>query len=217
MSYDSESGEDLVRELPAIFPRDDSSDNYKLFQVVGHEVDKTKDDVDAIDRATTVQHADTVAQLEALADLVDLEPRAGETREKYRSRVIGRYQLVTSEGNISDIINSVAVILGANPNKIGYEELSQDFQIAIKVPKSKLNDLELSNSELAEIIRDLGAASLGVEAQIRGTFEYVTPSTYQDIQDGNDSWSNYPGYDGLDSDGNKKNNPDAGTYAGTLE
>ena len=87
MTYDSEAGAELAKEMPSVFPRDPESGNYKLFQVIGHETDNTDDNVDAVDRAMTVQHADTVDQLRKLGELVEVKPREGESREKFQ---IGR-------------------------------------------------------------------------------------------------------------------------------
>lgn len=214
MTHDSDSGEELAESLPEIFPRDKDSDNYKLFQVVGHEVDDTLDNVDAVDRATTVQHADTVAQLDKLGEMVDVNPREGEKREHYRARVISEYQLVTCEGSISDIINSVSTILDTDPSSVEYSELAEDLTFRILAPKDAIDSLELSDGEIAKIINDLSLAGGRIEVSTLGTLEYVSESTYDDIQAGNDSWSNYPGYDGLDADGNPKGG--GGTYAGRL-
>lgn len=219
MAYDSEMGAELAKEMPSVFPRDPDSGNYKLFQVIGHEGDSTVDDKDAVDRAMTVQHADTVDQLHKLGELVDVKPREGESREKYRSRVLAKYQLVTCEGTIADIIHSVAIILDVEPERIQFRDAEEtaEFGMRLTVPLDELESVDLTDEELAEVIDDLSAAGVGVTTQTQGTFKYISRTTYQAIQDGEDTWANYPGFDGYDeTSGERKNLEDAGTYGGTL-
>jgi len=214
MTYDSGRGADIVSKLPAIFPRDDDSDNYKLFQVVGHGLDDAEEDLEAVDRATTVQEADTIEQIEELGKLVDIQSKEGEGRESYRSRVIAKHQLVTGEATIGDVINGMAVVLNTSPTNIGYSEFDEDLTFRLLIPKAKLDQIELTESEVADIIDDLSVAGGRVEARTRGTFEYVSPATYDACEGGSDSWSNYLGYDGLDSNDDPKGG--GGDYAGVL-
>lgn len=207
---ESNAGTYIFRRLPSWMPTADHTGNFKLLDVVARAIDRLDGDIQDVDNAVTVQHAESIPQLEQLAKLVALPPNEGEPREKYRSRVIADFQTLTSEGTPTDLIENAATILDVNPTSIGYRKLSENGAVELAVPGSALDSLALSDQEFVTIIGNHAAAGFRVEATVKGTFTYITPTDYS-----NNDHDPSKGYDGLDSNGDPKNN--GGTYAGIIE
>jgi hypothetical protein len=214
----SKAGEYILRRLPSWMPRDESTGNFKLLDTVGRAIDRLDGDIIDTENANTVQHAETGAQLEELAKLVDLAPKESEAREKYRSRVISEFQTVTSEGTPATLIENTATVLDVKPQKIGYRKVSENGAVELSVPGDALDAISISSSEFVRIIGRNSAAGFRIEATIQGTFTYISPSSYSggDPYDpaALNSTAEY-GHDGLDSNGDPKEN--GGTYAGLIE
>lgn len=208
-SYDS-NVEYLIDTLPGFMANDEDSGNWHLFAPIGNEIDKLENDLEAVDRATTVQEADTIDQLDELAKMVGESHNTGEGKEHYRSRLFARYQLNTAEGTAGDLIHSVSTILDVEPEAIGYQDLDTEATVGIVMPRSEVNALNLTSADVADILNDLVPAGYEVEGQTRGTLLYVSETTYNNTSD----WSAYDGYDGLDSNDDPKGN--GGTYAGIV-
>jgi len=200
----------LLRRLPPWMPKDESTGNYKLVDTIGRALGRLESDVQTLDEAVTVQEANTIDQLRRLAQLVGVPPRENEPVEQYRARVIAEYQKMTSEGTPAHVINNAATILDCSPSEIGYEKLAENGVARLDVPGTALDQVSLDQNEFVSIITEHAAAGFRIEATIRGTFTYVTPTEYQ-----NSNFDSSRGYDGLDSNGNPKDN--GGTYAGLIE
>ena len=211
MSHDNSETDELVYALPPWMPKNPDSGNYKLLAPIGDKIEEYDEDVTAVDRATTVQHADTIDQLIELAKLVDLVPKTSEGKEKYRARVLAEFQLSTNEGTPPQIIQNTATILDIDPEKVDYDELSEPGVIQLKLPGDALDALSITNAELSSIIDRLVGAGVRVESIVKGTFTYISETDYNDVGFTHDVTN---GYDGLDSNGYPKDN--GGTYAGLI-
>lgn len=209
-SYD-DNVEWLIDSLPGFMENDETSGNWKLFSPIGDRLDELENDLQSVSRATFVQEAYSIEQLEKHAQAVNLSYRQGETLEHYRARIFAKYQLNTSEGTAGDVINSVSTILNTDPENIGYKELDIEATIQLKMPSKSVDNISLLSGEISDILKELVPAGYNVKGTLRGTFKYVSPSTYNDTT----NWSLYKGYDGLDADNNPKEN--GGTYAGVLK
>lgn len=211
MSHDDTAAH-LAGNLPEYFPSAESTGNYKLLKPVADELDKHEGDIDDIGFATRVQTAETFDQLKKLGSLVSLPPNEGETREHYRARLIAEYAITTCEGTIEDILNTVAEIFEADVSNIRYAEPAggENGTIELGLPGLALDESQLTDAEAIEIAERLLAASYRVEGYRIGTFTYITPTDYE-----NNLHNPSLGYDGLDANGDPKDN--GGTYAGLLE
>ena len=220
-SYD-DNVEYLIDTLPAFMENSEDSGNWRLYTPVGNRVDELEDDLRAVDRATSVQHADTLAQLEELAKLVDLPHREGEKKEHYRSRLFARYHLNTAEGTLSDLLTSVSNIIDSDIENIEYQDLDAEATVGLVLPGKKVEQSDLTAQEIADILHDLVPAGYEVEGQKRGTYTYLADSAYSgpydSVNGGYDSTELNSdaslGHDGLDSNGDPKGN--GGTYAGII-
>lgn len=219
------TAEDLSAQLPVYMPKDPGSGNYRLLKPIAESINNASADIEATDRALTVQHASTIEQLERIARLIDLPPRRNEGLEHYRARILARFQLVTSEGTVSDLLNGVSTILGASVRNISYTELhtSESGVCQVGVPGKKLDNLQLSESDFATIAEDLIAGGFRIDVLRKGTFTYQPESDYTGPYDSGsggydstalDSYAPY-GHDGLDTNGDPKDN--GGTYAGLVQ
>lgn len=205
----SESGEELLDSLPPWMPTDESSGNFKLLDAVGQSFDRTKGDVRELDKATTVQKAESVEQIVELSKIVKLPPKEGESIEKYRTRSIAEFQSLTTNGTISDLINNSASILGTSRSDISYRELNENGVVNLGLPRSAIDEISITGSEFTEIISKHSAAGFRIEASLKGSFTFMTSSDYS-----NNNHDATMGYDGLDSNGDPKDS--GGTYAGLL-
>lgn len=208
----SENGSELAKQLPPWMPKDPESGNFRLLDVIGLAFDRLDEDIETANRATSVQHADTIAQLEELAKIVDLIPQRGEGKEKYRARVFAEFQLVTNEATPAEIILNAANILNVDPERIRYEELDEPGVILLRVPASAVDSLSVSEEEFAQIINRLVAAGVRVDTLKTGTFTYISESDYEDSSFVHESER---GYDGLDTNGEPKES--GGTYSGLID
>lgn len=206
----SNSGEYLLRRLPSWMPRAEDTGNFKLLDTVGRAIDRLDHDIRDIDNANTVQYAETTPQLEELAKLVDLPSKENESREKYRSRTIAEFQTMTTEGTPADVIINAATLLDIDPTEITYKKLNENGVVSLGLPGKALDSQNISDTEFVEIITKHAAAGFRIEATVRGTFTYITPSDYQNGNHDPDR-----AYTGLDSNGEPKDT--GGTYAGLLE
>jgi len=206
----TDNTEYLIDTLPSFMENDEKSNNWKLYTPIGNRFSEIESQLAATDRATEVQNADTIDQLKKLAELVDLDHRGGETKEHYRSRIFARYQVNTAEATVPDILHSVSTILDTDIRNIDYLDGPNAAQVNIIMPAAALESLNLGNEEVAEILSDLVPAGYEVNGLTKGTFKYVSPSTYNETS----NWSQYDGYNGLDTNGDPKDG--GGTYAGII-
>jgi hypothetical protein len=205
----SESGDEIFDELPPWMPRDESTGNFKLLDVAGRAFDRIEGDIDDVDDATSVQNAQTIEQLEKLAQIVDVNHKSEEHIEKYRRRVIGGYQNTTNEGDLPSLFENISELLEIDITDIGYLKGSENGAFVFTVPSNSIDGVSLTKEEFNEIISEQVAAGFRPDIQTSGTFTFITP-----IQYGNDDHDATKGYDGLDSNGDPKDN--GGTYAGVL-
>lgn len=205
----SEAGSYILRRLPPWMPTNEDSGNFRLLDTVGHAIDRTEADIEEIDNATTVQEAETVAQLEELAKSVSLPSKQNEGTEKYRTRTIVEFQLITNEGSINELVSNVATLLDVEPRRIEFQKDSHG-NVTLVVPGNSLDALSITNTEFVDIAENLIAAGFNLSAVRRGTFTYITPTEYN-----NANSEASKGYDGLDANDDPKDN--GGTYAGLIE
>lgn len=206
----SESGDEIFKRLPPWMPRDESSGNFKLLDVVGRGFDRLGDDISDADDASNVQTAQSVEQVETHAKLVGVVPKSEESVEKYRRRVVGEFQNTTNEGDLPGILKNISILLDVNIGEVGYIESAENGSVLLTVPGNSIDSGPLTQEEFGEIISDQVAAGFRAEIQIRGTFTYVTSTVYN-----NENHDAAAGYDGLDSNSDQKDN--GGTYAGIIE
>ena len=204
--------ESLSAQLPRYMPKDPQSGNYKLLSTLAERVDSLDEEIEQIDRASTVQTADTIEELTKLAQLANLNPTENEDKEHFRARIIAEFQLLTSEGAISDLLNSTSVILDTTINSLEYTEYPDTLpgNCRLDVPASKLQSIKFTNSEFVNIVESLIPSGYSIEVVADGTFEYVSESEYL-----TDNYNTTSGYSTLDASGDPIDS--GGTYSGLLE
>lgn len=205
----------MLDTLPPWYANGEGTPNEDLIEPVGSELREIKADLNDIERASMPQNADTIEQLSDIASLVDITPNVGESIGHFRARIIAELQIVTAKGTISDLLTGLAVILDVDVTRIGpYSEYSEGGRASVTVPQGSLDNTDLTDTEIATLGQKILAASYGLDTTVKGSLKFVSVETYNDVTDGSDSWNNYPGYDGLDSNGDPKGN--GGTFAGVV-
>lgn len=202
---------DIARGLDELFPNSSVSDNYTLLEPVGDYEATTDSDISSILDASRVRDATTIAQLEKLGKLVGVTYNDGETKEHFRARIRAEYALATSEGTIEDVLVSAAEIIETSPDSLVFAEPAggENGTIELGLPGKAIDNVALTDTEVAEFLDRLIAASYRVDGYRVGTFTYITPTDYN-----NNNHDATKGYDGLDGNGDPKDN--GGTYAGLI-
>lgn len=210
MTQTSDNGQELVDELPPWMPKDESSGNFKLMDVVGRAVDRLDSDIENVDDAIHVQTANSVDEIHRVAKLVSLPPKDGESKEKYRARTIAEFQKLTSEGTIRDILTNSASILDVEPSEIEYTELSENGVVELTLPLDALDQVSLTSAEFVDVIEGQLAAGFRLEAILRGTFTYISVTEYNN--------NNHDASKGYTTDSDNDGTPDSGggTYSGVI-
>lgn len=211
MTEHEEVTRELARGLPEYYPSSPENDNYTLLEAIGDRLTSADEDIGEVNSATTIQDADSLDELQALGELVDTPPRDGETLEHYRARLLAEYSIVTSKATIEDLLETASEILSMNQSGLTYGEPSagEHGTAELGVPAPRLDDLNLSNSDLVNILDRIIPAGYRLNVFQRGTFTYITPGDYNsDLHDAD------LGYDGLDGNGDPKDT--GGTYSGVI-
>jgi hypothetical protein len=150
-----------------------------------------------------------IQRLEKLGAMVQVYPYDGESISHYRARIIAEFSLMTAEGTFDDMLTVVTEVLDVSDESVVITDRVNPGEIEIELPARGVQNTSLSDSELGEIFERVIPASYSLDALQRGTFTYITPSQY-DLNDHDAS----KGYDGLDTNGDPKDN--GGTYAGLI-
>ena len=198
----------LARGLPEYYPISDASNNYKLLRAPGDQADSLDSEIADAEAALNVTTPNT--DLGRFGNLVGITRREDETDGHYRARVLAEFALSTCEGTESDVLDTLATIIGIAPANFELDDRSAPGRASVSLPASALDDQALDQSELREIVERLLAASYALDIIVSGTFTYITPSAYN-VNDHDASKA----YDGLDSNDEPKDN--GGTYAGVIQ
>lgn len=205
--------EDLTSGLPPYLPRARDTGNWNLMYPVGVAVNNAEHDVESVDFAQNVQDAETVEQLQKIGEFISVPLNEGETKEHYRARLLARGMLATSEGTIEDVLVAAQEILDTDMSNFTYEEpargSTENGTASLEMPGEALDNTALTASEVATILEAVIQVGCRIEGLVSGTFTYITPTDYN-----NNNHDATKGYDGLDANGDPKNN--GGTYAGLI-
>jgi hypothetical protein len=170
---------------------------------IADQLDLVEADLADIRAATHVQTAATMEQLAELGKMVDLAPKQGETLEHFKARLLVRFQLVSVEGTIGNLINAATLILNVRPESLKYEEpaagSSEWGTASLTVPKDALDKAALTESDIVTILGEIMPASYTLSALTNGTFEVISETTYDAGTHPADK-----GFDGLDVNGDPK-------------
>lgn len=159
----------------------------------------------------TVGEYGGIDALHELGKLVEVTPQDGESIERYRTRILVEYSLSSNKGTTEDVLQTAALILGVRTKDLGYTESigGENGAIQITVPQQAVDDIKLTEAEIADFLDRLIAAGYRIDTRVLGTFAHISVDDYN-----NDNHDAQKGYDGLDSNGDPKDT--GGTYAGVI-
>lgn len=149
-------------------------------------------------------------RLNRFGSLIGLPPNEDESLEHYRERILIAFAIATSEGTIEDIFSALETMFGFSREQFKINPRSSPGRGEIVIPPAALEETVLTDTEVLEQLTKLIPASYKLDALLGSSFTYISRQDYE--------LNNHDptlGYDGLDSDGNPKDN--GGTYAGILE
>jgi hypothetical protein len=139
-------------------------------------------------------HIDKAAgeQLDSIGAVVGVNRKEGESDDKLRARIKAVATAARSQGTFADILNATASIVNTDKERveIQFNYLSEPGTAFVYVRTSDLSPLELTPTELREILQDVVVAGHRVEVIEQG----ANPFTVR-----NDSQANDPSL-GLTSD-----------------
>lgn len=114
--------------------------------------------------------------LERLASIFEVERRTGEPDAKFRLRVQTALRAQLSSGTISEIRETISVLLETNIENVALREPFdvEPARIDIGVFESDLNERGITADEFSTFADDLAAGGVGIETYALGTFQYVS-------------------------------------------
>jgi len=153
-----------------------------------------------------------IERLAELGKLIETPPRENETYDHYKARLIVEYAKLTGEATISDLLTAAAEMMALDSQTpLGYTEPAGNERgtARLNIPQRGIDNTTLSGSEVATLLEKLVPISYRLESVVLGTFTYITEADYN-----NNNHDSSKGYNGLDNNGDPKDN--GGTYAGFL-
>ena len=199
----------LVDTLPDYFPKADTTNNFKLYGPIGAELKRLATDIEKAHHEVRPSKTTSMELLVEQGKLVGVSPKNNEPKEKFRMRVIARYNNITSEGTIKDIIQTASYILSVSADQIGYEETTTPGLVKVGLPYKALNDISLTSENIVSVLEQNIAVDYEIGGYLTGTFTFISVTDYN-----NSNHDSTLGYDGLDANGDPKGN--GGTYSTLL-
>lgn len=166
-----------------------------------------KNDIEEVQQGLWIQEAETINEVENIAEPFGLVKSEVESFEEFRRRVLKTFQNITNRGTPQDILNLVSSLLDIDEDNIRLENIDGPTFI-IYAPSNSINEIFATKSAVIQILLDATEASYGIEIIETGDLEYITPTEYDA-----GSWDN-DGYADLDADGNVVG---GATYSGYYE
>jgi flavin-binding protein dodecin len=172
----TERGKEMLDALPFYIPNGQGTTNKSFLDALGMALDGVAADIEAVDVANTVQTAQSIEELTKLGALVNLPPYSGEAIEHYRTRIMVWFKLASSEGTISDVMDTlVEIIPNLTRSEIGYAAGTENGACLFSVPQAKFDQMPVSVSELSMMLNNTTAAAFRIALQYaQGTFTYRT-------------------------------------------
>jgi hypothetical protein len=207
------SADDISREiidsLPAPFLKERDTNNHRTLHPIADGIADIGNDLNRVQIATQIANAETIDELQELANLVDVKHNSGEGLEAFRIRVLVAFNIITSEATIKELIAATVFVLDISPESIEIEENITPGVIQVTIPSAALSDLPLTQNELFSILSGIIAAGRTLEVLLDASLEYVTAQEWH-----NGRYSPDQGKGGLDSNGERIVR---GKYAGLID
>ncbi|QSG06413.1 YmfQ family protein [Halapricum desulfuricans] len=170
---------DITRGLPSYFPKDENSPNYKLLSAIGEAIDNAEAELSSVSDQMDPETATEMAALREQGRLVNVFPRAGESIESYRERVLIAYKKLTSEGTIENLLEYISLLLGIDKTTITYIETDENGFALFDVPSDAPDNLNVSRQDFVNILDQSTAAGFRIGVQVStGSFTYRSESDY---------------------------------------
>lgn len=179
----------------------------RIISATAEASSKLKNDIEEVQRGLWIQEAETVAEVENIAEPFGMVKNESESFEEFRRRVLKTFQNITNRGTPFDILTLVSSLLDLDEENIRLENI-EGPTFNIYAPAGKINEIFATKSDIIQILLDATEASYGLNIIETGDLEYISVEEYD-----SGSWDN-DGYADLDADGNIVG---GATYSGYYE
>jgi hypothetical protein len=197
---------ELEADLAPWLPR--SGENGKLLEAAAAGVAELSTEINEVESGLKLREAETLAEIEQIAEPTQINPDFGESLNSYRARTLQNFQSLTTHGKPEDILNVASSILNIEPEEIELQEVDTEPIFNVKIPLGAINSEVGSTEKAKNILLDSTAASYGINILTVGTLLYITES-----ERNNANYDSSDGYATLDSNGDITN---GGTYSGVF-
>ena len=173
-----------VDNLPDVYRKDTSSNNYKILNIQKIEIDGIKEDTEDVYNTLDLDQA-TGKTLDLYGDMLG-QVRGYATDDQYRVMIKSRIVRNLMTGSLDSIINAGCLMFGCDPSEMHIiEDESPAAVKIISLPYRVINYVGLSASQVVELIIKLVPVGITVKsAELQGTFEFGTTDSEYDEEKG---------------------------------
>jgi hypothetical protein len=162
-----------------------NTNTYKLVKSLLSEADRIDGDLEDIYDQHHINTA-TGDDLDKIGDLVNVDRQTGEGDDRYRARIKGRFRAATIGTTFDEFTEFAASVLNTESENI---ELISDYDtepavIQLATQASVYQSVNLSSSELADLLNDGVPAGHDVRVLERGTFRLKADGEVDDADKG---------------------------------
>lgn len=191
---------DYIHNLPDVYRKDESSNNYKLLLLEQRLVEGLYKDIEGVWETSNIY--DAVGKTLDLYGEMYGQPRGKATDEQYRYLIVQKVAQNMVTGDYNSIVNSLAVAFGVPVTEFQLRETDNPAEVeVVDLPYSVLVKAGLTSGQAAKIIGSV--LPIGVTLapmELSGTFEFGIADDYDENKGFGNIAQTIGGYLGLMSD-----------------
>lgn len=202
----AEFNSEYVKNLPDIYKKSETSNNYKILNIVQGSAAELKEDTEKVYNSLDIEQA-TGKTLDLYGQMLG-QARGFATDQQYRVMIKARIMRNIMNGDYNSLMKAACMMFNCDSSEFYIEESEKPATIdVITLPYRVLNYIGLSVDQTIELIKVL--MPVGVEVgsvSLAGTFEFgSTDDEYDEnkgfaISEADQSIGGYFGYIGSGSD-----------------
>jgi len=195
---------ELEEDLAPWLPREDQMG--RILSGAATASMKFDREIEDVDNGLNIRTASTKEEVKKASQEINIEPKEGETLEKFKKRAIQQYNSLTLDGSPEAMLEGVSNLFDTDQENIEILNRSGEPTFDLRLDTGKL-DTEFGNiNETLKIALGLTASNYSINFYRLGTLEYITKE-----ERNNDNFDTSYGYAKLDSNDNVTS---GGTYSG---
>lgn len=165
--------DDLIKNFPDCYNKKETSNNYKLMQLIQYDRDKFRSVLDELWKSLDIDNADTYT-LNLYGDMVG-QQRGLSTDEQYVLLIKTKIARNRCRGNYDSIVDTVCRILNCQPSEVFFEEQEEPATVIAKeIPLDKIIHADLSPTQFTQILKSILPAGITLETSVyEGSFAFA--------------------------------------------